>query len=99
MFITDLAHVRGQGVVVIMSSTQSGRFQKQYWRREWNTVEIEAKLKEGYRFAQAVAGPDTWYVVLTDTGEDATWEYNDKEFPRDERRALVAKGYTIKWLW
>ena len=99
MFITEIAHRDSDGFVVVMSSTRSGRLRKQQWHQGWNQADVEAKLKEGYQFVQGIRAGQTWYVVLTDTGETGSFEFNEKEFPRDGVLDLASKGYRIRWLW
>jgi hypothetical protein len=99
MFITDIAHRDPDGFVVVMSSTTTGRLRKQQWYQGWNQTNVEAKLKEGFQFIQGIQDGQTWYVVMTDTGEAGTFEFNEKEFPRGNLLALASKGYRIGWLW
>jgi hypothetical protein len=99
MFITEIAHHDDQGFVVVMSSSTSGRLRNQKWYRGWNDNDIQARRKEGMRFTQALKVGETWYAVLTDTGEDATWQIDEKQFPRTGVLNLASQGYRIAWLW
>ena len=103
MRITEVAYqptLTDHEIVVVMSSTSSGRLKKQRWVRGWNQTQIEAALKDGFMFVQAIRVAQEWYVVLTDNGEQGTWQFiDDGEFPRDGVQQLAAKGYRIGWLW
>jgi len=99
LFITDIAHREGQGFVVVLSTSTANRIRRQRWYTDWDKTQIEQNFRDGYHVVQSIQVRDHWYVVISDTGEDATWEIGDKLFPRDGVLRLSSQGFRIGWLW